>query len=234
MTDHTALVSPAIHHLMRSVFFAVLVMGCLLLAPAPFASAEPTDDAHPSQAKQLNPKDAAFIVVRADFRKTAITVNDKPYPQHSKVGAAVAPNRTHEVVITDTGSQTTKRYRVRLKKGEARIIIVDISGGSPFTPSTARAKSNKGKKEAKTNKKDKNEDAKGSGFLTVNASPNAQVYIDGKLISSSTPLVKHTVKTGNHTVRVYYVDLKKFSETKRAKITEGRHINLYFNSNQKK
>ena len=232
MTALHPMASPLMRRFLRLLCLVALTASWLLVTPAPLASAEPNDEAARSRTGQkINPKDAAFIIVRADFRKTAITVNDKPYPQHSKVGAAVAPDRTHEVVVTDTGSQTTKRYRVRLKKGEARIIIVDISGGTPFSARATPAKS-KGKA-SKAGKKEGKEKAEGKGFLTVNASPSAQVYIDGKLVSSSTPLVKHSVKTGNHTVRVYYVDLKKFSETKRAKITEGRHINLYFNSDKK-
>lgn len=70
--------------------------------------------------------------------------------------------------------------------------------------------------------------AEGVGFLTVNASPTAQVYLDGKLVASKTPLAKHELDAGSHTVRVFFIEDKKFSETKRATITDGRHVNLYF------
>lgn len=210
---------------LQNIGLALLLALCVggLVAPSAYAEPKHTE----KKSKKHTAKDAAYIVVQATFSTTTVTINDQPYPENSKVGAVVVANKPYEVVVTDTKSSSTKRYMVTLERGEARVIIVDLSGGtaggggSPH-PTTVTANQAVPAAEA---------DGSSSGFLTVNASPTAQVYIDGKLVASKTPLVKHTVGMGNHTVRVYYVDLKKFSETKRAMISEGRHVNLYFQSN---
>ena len=169
-------------------------------------------------------KDAAFIIVKAPFKTTTVTVNDVPYPQNSKVGAVVSPNKSYVVVVTDTTSNTTKRYKVKLEKGEARVFIVDFSSASG---SSSAPKSNKATASSRTPKKEKA--AEGDGFLTVNANPEGQVYVDGKLVASKTPLTKYPIKEGTHSVRVYYVEQRKFSETKRAKVAKDKHVNLFFN-----
>jgi len=212
----------ALQHIGFALLLALSVGG--LTAPA---HAEPKPGAEkPKNNKQHDAKDAAYIVVQATFANTTVTINDEPYPENSKVGAVVVANKTYEVVVTDKKSSSTKRYAVTLERGEARVIIVDLSGGTAgggaaAYPTTVTANQ-------PVPETGEAEEGSSQGFLTVNASPTAQVYIDGKLVASKTPLVKHSVGMGNHTVRVYYVDLKKFSETKRAMISEGRHVNLYF------
>lgn len=68
----------------------------------------------------------------------------------------------------------------------------------------------------------------GTGTLHVEATPSAQVYVDGKLIATSTPVEGHELGAGNHTVRVYYVSAKKFSETKRVKIIHQKQASVQF------
>lgn len=231
----------------RLVLGFVLIAACLMPAPLQ-ADGEPDGSrsrsgkerpskkkAQDSGQKKLNARDAAFIIVQADFSNVSVTIDGKPYPVHSEVGALVTPGKLYEVVVTDSRTNTTARYQVQLARGEARLIMAALASTAPAggaavarpQPQPTAQVSEPVEGEPVTGQE------AGAGYLTVNATPTAQVYIDGKLVASKTPLVKHQVQPGNHTVRVYYVDEKKFSETKRAMITEGRHVNLYFQNNSR-
>lgn len=193
------------------------------------------ETARANGTRKVSARDVSFIMVQADFANTTVTIDGKPYPVHSEVGAIVAPGKLYEVVVTDNRSNTTARYQVQLRAGEARLIMAALASSGPSAPSApsrpvTRNVPEKGQPEEEQRRE---EEVAGAGYLTVNATPAAQVYIDGKLVASKTPLVKHKVQPGNHTVRVYYVDDKKFSETKRAMITEGRHVNLYFQNSSR-
>ncbi len=190
-----------------------------------------------SPADGIDPQDAAFIIVRTSFKSNTVTINGQPYPQHSEVGAMVASGRRHEVVVTHTGSNFTKRYDVVLQKGEARILVVDLSGATNKASAAPTSAAPVQMASAAPPPLESKEDpvaevVDGAGFLTVNSNPSGQVYIDGKLVASKTPLTRFKVDNGNHTVRVYFVDLKKFSEPKRAMVSDGRHLNLYFDASE--
>ncbi|MDX9719237.1 MAG: PEGA domain-containing protein [Myxococcota bacterium] len=208
------------------------VLGLLSLFFFTFSSFNVYSDP-PKDEEKLDPRDAAFIVVNAKHDQYTVTINDKAYPRSSKIGAAVAPNKVHEVVVTHNTSKSSKRYRLKLKKGESRVLIVDISGSS--TTGAVASQAVPSQPAAATSDAQSEEPAEGAGpnegFITVNAEPPGQVYIDGKIVSSRTPLVKHKVSAGNHSVRVYYVDLRKFSETKKAVVSEGRHLSMSFSGN---
>lgn len=212
----------------------ILVLLCVLSVAGPAWSEPPVQ----TSAEKVTSDNAAFIIVSTDFATNTVTIDGQPYArkhQRSKVGMPVLSGTLHLVQIENSDSKAKKTYRIKLKKGEARVILVELSGydlkGGPSPPSRNPAV-NKANKRVAVKADDKG-DEENIGFLTVNSVPTAQVYIDGKLVSSQTPLVKHKVAPGNHTVRVYYTDKKKFSETKRALITQGRHVNLYFQNRDK-
>jgi len=66
------------------------------------------------------------------------------------------------------------------------------------------------------------------GYLSIEARPAGRVYIDGHRIADTTPLKRHPLKPGSHVVRVYYPELKSFSESRRALIKPGRSVQLFF------
>jgi len=52
---------------------------------------------------------------------------------------------------------------------------------------------------------------KAPGFLSVNAQPWGEVYINGKKVADQTPLFKWRLKAGRHKVQIYWPSLHKFS-----------------------
>lgn len=181
--------------------------------------------AHTPTKINVDPKTAAFIIVQAAFDRTQITVDGVPYPERSQIGLPVTPGVTHEVIVKN--EQATFTYKVSLSPHEARVFMVDLSSGYSLGGGVSKARPNrkgKGVDKDKKKKDDKNE----SGYLTINASNDSKVYIDGKLVAQSTPLKRHKLSVGRHTVRVFYKGSGKFSETRRAAISKGRHISLHF------
>ena len=85
----------------------------------------------------------------------------------------------------------------------------------------------------KTVKKDskaaKTEDKTAKGLVTVTAVTESQIYIDGKLVSSKTPLTRYEIPTGTHTVRVYFLDTKKFSKSRDVYVGKAAQISVHFN-----
>jgi hypothetical protein len=200
------------------------------------SSGEPTfnNPNVPHPPLRFPPKEAAFVIVHASFAHTEVTVDGLPYPQRSHVGAVVhgGHGRVHEVVVKDTKTNAAKTYAVRLRAGEAHVLVVDFSEGSmpsapPKTP---------GGQPPKTPDKGAPEAANGEaemGYITVNSKPESRVYIDGKMVSQTTPLNRYKLPVGSHTVRVFYTGANEFSETRRASITADRHISLHFQQPQK-
>ncbi len=177
-------------------------------------------------------KEAAFIIVHAVFAHTEVTINGMPYPQRSEIGSVVrgGTNRVHEVVVKDTKNNATKTYHLRLRPGDAHILVVDFSEGNmPSVPAKGGATPNKPDKA-----EEKSEPSGDMGYITINSKPEARVYIDGKMVSDTTPLNRFKLPAGSHTVRVFYTTTNEFSETRRASITADRHISLHFQQPQKK
>ena len=185
----------------------------------------PRYDRKPTQrmAKGLKKNDQmGIIVIMTNFEEASVKIDAEEYEAHLKDGLLVKAGVEHQVTVDWEGGPK-KSFKVRLRNGEARVILVDLSNKSVRGP-TARP----------TQPRDQNQKGKqqGVGFISVNSNPPGQVYIDGQLVSSETPLVKYEVTPGQHAVRVYYPDLSKYSETKKAVIHKGNHINLYFQGNR--
>jgi len=177
---------------------------------------------------RIDPKEAAFIIVHAPSKRSKVTIDDKPYPMRNARGVMVTAGEYHEIKVIDTDSSMVKCYHLKLAPGEARVLMVDLAAGQAKSsgPRKPGRSSNKGNKQ--------DSETEGKGFLTVNARPEAQVYVDGKLVSKSTPMTRQELDVGSHTVRVFYISEREFSETRRAVVTEGRHISLFFQHRPKK
>ncbi|MCC6746119.1 MAG: serine/threonine protein kinase [Deltaproteobacteria bacterium] len=50
------------------------------------------------------------------------------------------------------------------------------------------------------------------GYLTVNATPRARVYLDGRSTGRLTPLVGYALPPGAHRIRVYYLSARRYSK----------------------
>ena len=85
------------------------------------------------------------------------------------------------------------------------------------------------KDDKKESKKDDNKkDDASVGYLSITAESEGQVYIDGRLASSKTPLKKHEVTAGSHKVRVYFFDTRKFSKERAVYVGKGVSMSLNF------
>lgn len=61
-----------------------------------------------------------------------------------------------------------------------------------------------------------------NGYLTVNIKGGSgKVYVDDKLVSSKTPLNRYSLAPGPHTIKVYYPDLKRYSDALKVTINPG-------------
>ena len=56
----------------------------------------------------------------------------------------------------------------------------------------------------------------------------AQVFIDGQVVATSTPLLNHELEPGTHRVKVYYIELRRFSEERRVRVVAGETRSVYF------
>ncbi|MBQ9394328.1 MAG: PEGA domain-containing protein [Proteobacteria bacterium] len=192
-------------------FTALLFVLCSFGLPA---SAEPTDvtspDLRPVKVKADRPM--GRILIQANFSSHRIKVDGAEYPPYLiDYGIEVTSNELHDVVVSNA-SGAEKKYRLSVNPGETLMLYVDLGGHKSET------------KPANDNKKDE----ASTGFLTITAESEAQIYIDGKLVAAKTPLKKHEVPTGSHTVRVYFFEARKFSKSREIYVGKGATMNLNF------
>lgn len=192
-------------------FTALLFVLCSFVHSA---SAEPTNvtspDLRPIKVKSDRPM--GRILIQANFSSHNIKVDGAEYPPYLiDYGIEVTSNELHEVVVSNSAG-AEKKYRLSVNPGETLMLYVDLGGQ---------------KTEAKPTNNNKKDEAS-TGFLTITAETEAQIYIDGKLVSSKTPLKKHEVPTGSHTVRVYFFDTRKFSKSREIYVGKGSTMNLNF------
>ncbi|MGM0557766.1 MAG: protein kinase domain-containing protein [Myxococcota bacterium] len=64
---------------------------------------------------------------------------------------------------------------------------------------------------------------KSRGFLSVQVQRGwGKVFVNGRLVARETPLVKHSIETGTHRVKVYYPTLKRYSKVRRVRVQPGK------------
>jgi hypothetical protein len=67
-----------------------------------------------------------------------------------------------------------------------------------------------------------------SAYITVNSAPWGAVYVDGKKVSSDTPLYRHPVPAGRHEVKVFFPDRGAYSAPHRVDLSPGEVETLGF------
>ena len=195
--------------LISSLVLALPLVLCSL------ASAEPIEVTSPDLPPVRTKPDRAMgrIYIQANFSSHRIIVDGAEYPAYlADMGIEVTSNVLHDVTVSNA-SGAEKKYRLSVNPGETLMLYVDLGG----------AKSN-----GNTNKNDNKKEEVTTGFLTVTAESEAQIYIDGKLVASKTPLKKHEVNTGSHTVRVYFFDTRTFSKSRDIYVGKGATMSLSF------
>jgi serine/threonine protein kinase len=66
------------------------------------------------------------------------------------------------------------------------------------------------------------------GRLSVRAEPDGQVFVNGQVVATRTPLLNHELEPGTHRVKVYFVELRRFSEERRVRVVAGETRSVYF------
>jgi len=191
----------------------------LCLALCASAQANPREISSPDLPSVVVRSDRApgRLVVKANFRTHTVRVNATEYTRDLEdIGMVVPSNELH--VIKVSNGRAEREYRVAVNPGQTLVLYVDLgstaASARPAQPAAAEPT------EAPT-------DA-ALGFLTVTTETDAQVYVDGKLISSKSPLNKHEVTSGSHTVRVYFLDTRRFSKSREVFVGKGATMSLHF------
>lgn len=201
------------HHLRITAFILAF------FAFAMTAYAEPTDVSSPDlRPIKVKPERAmGRILVQVNFSSHHIKVDGAEYPAYlADYGIEVTSNELHEIVVSNSAG-AEKKYKLSVNPHETMMLYVDLG---------SEKKADEKKEEDK--KEDKKKDDASTGFLTITAETEAQIYIDGKLVSSKTPLKKHEVSTGSHTVRVYFFDTRKFSKSREIYVGKGATMSMNF------
>lgn len=201
------------HHLRITAFFLSI------LAFSANAYAEPTDVTSPDlRPIKVKPERAmGRIQVQVNFSSHHIKVDGAEYPAYlADYGIEVTSNELHEIVVSNSAG-AEKKYKLSVNPNETMMLYVDLGGEKKAEPRKEEEK-----------KEDKKKDDASTGFLTITAETEAQIYIDGKLVSSKTPLKKHEVSTGSHTVRVYFFDTRKFSKSREIYVGKGATMSMNF------
>ena len=193
----------------------LMIVGCLL---GPDVMADPVEVSSPDLRPITVKSDRAMgkLYIQANFSSHHIVVDGAEYPAYLvDYGIEVTSNEIHEVTVSNGKAEKTYKFSVNPK--ESMMLYVDL-GASTSKPQA--------KEEKKTDEK-KSDDGN-IGYMTVTAESEAQIYIDGKLISAKTPLRKHEVTPGSHTVRVYFIDSRTFSKSREIYVGKGATMSLNF------
>lgn len=185
------------------------------------AQAEPQEYSSPDlrPVKVKENRAMGRILVQVNFSSHRIIVDGAEYPAYlADYGIEVTSNELHDVTVSNSAG-AEKKYRLSVNPNETLMLYVDLG-------STAAKKDNNSKKEEE--KKDEKKDDASTGYVTITAESEAQIYIDGKLVASKTPLKKHEVNVGSHTIRVYFFDTRKFSKSREVYVGKGATMSLNF------
>ena len=198
-----------------------LIVTLLLAACLPAtALAEPVEvsspDLRPVRVRPDRPM--GRLIIYANYSTHRILVDGSEFPVYlADSGIEITSNEIHEIVAINA-SGAEQKYRVSVEPAQTLALYVDLGGAQ---------KADK-KKDDKPAKKDEKKPDADAGFLSITAESEAQIYIDGRLVSSKTPLKKHQVTPGSHTIRVYFFDTRKFSKSREVYVGKGVSLSVNF------
>ena len=153
------------------------------------------------------------LIIYANYATHRILLDDAEVPDYlSDIGVEVSSNELHKIRVIAEDRERT--YKISVNPGQTMALYVDLGAKKTVK---------------KDNKNTKNQDKTAKGLVTVTAVTESQIYIDGKLVSSKTPLTRYEVATGTHTVRVYFLDTKKFSKSRDVYVGKAAQISVHFN-----
>ncbi|MFA5624949.1 MAG: hypothetical protein WC966_07830 [Bradymonadales bacterium] len=161
-------------------------------------------------------KDATLYVF-ANYRVYSVSINGQSYHNYDgNVGVKLRPYVANEVQIRAeiAGGVIDKKYTLSLKPDETHYLFVELGSAPP--PKQAEVAPSQ----------DVANDS--GGFLSITSEVEGQVYVDGKLAAAKSPLQKHPVSVGSHSVRIYFLDTRKFSRSRDVYVAKGATMSLHF------
>lgn len=176
---------------------------------------------------QEEPQGYARLLVITNFENTEVAINDVSYPYeyiYANREGIIVPSDITFLLRVSVSPQQTRHFRLRLREGETRVVVVDINnmGEAPARPD--RAEEPAGEVEDESNEDE--EDT--SGYLGVSSSPRGIVYVDGESTGRRTPARRIELEPGRHRVQIFYESADEMSETKHVLIRAGTNTNVFF------
>lgn len=200
---------------------SILLSLCLCLFIADMSQAQ-------RKSNEEIPEGYARLLVITNFENTEVQLNNVSYPYEyiyaERQGLLVPANFPIELKVS-VSEDKTRRFRLNLKQGEMRVIVVDIENMGEIAvepPSAANSKP------GSDDKSDEEEEEATTGFLGVSSSPRGTVYIDEKSTGRRTPARRIELEPGRHRVQIEYDDGGEKSETKYVLIRAGTNTNVFF------
>lgn len=130
--------------------------------------------------------------------------------------AAAPPRSDPPVVVAVKSTKQPSRTDAReaKRKREAR-------REARLEKERRRKERDRARREARDRRSPRDTPAGGSGYISVNARPWGQVWVDGRRAANETPLIKYRVASGYHTVTVKFPTLGGRKKTKRVFVKPG-------------
>lgn len=187
-----------------------------------FHSTSPIETSRPGQVGRGN----STIVVITNFTRAEVFVNDDPYPAYfdsgTNEGLRVPSGQENIIRVRYDGNE--KLYRLSLRPGERRLLMVELTGfSSSGQASTSPPRERQPPPErARDNEDIPDEEAQ----ITVYSRPRGTIFVDETDRGEETPGTV-SVDPGRREVQVRYED-GELSETKVVRAREGSRIKLFF------
>ncbi len=207
---------PYLMHRIKKLILAGTALSILTLSASAYAEPKPISSPDLQKIRVKANRAPGRLIIYANYATHRVLLDDAEIPSYlSDIGVEVSSNELHKVRVVAADKE--KSYQISVNPGETMALYVDLG-------STQKVKAEEKKKE----------DTAFKGFITVTAETDAQVYIDGKLVSAKSPLKKHEIATGTHAVRVYFLDTKTFSKSRDAYVGRDANINIHFTKEKDK
>ena len=195
------------------MMMTVLMMSCFVGQYEAFCDPHQITSPDLKKIKVKQDRAPGRLIIYANYATHRVLLDDAEIPAYlSDVGVEVSSNEIHKVKVT--ADSIERMYQISVNPGQTMVLYVDL--GSKKTvkkdDSAAKKKSDDGSK----------------GFITITAESEAQVYIDGKLVAAKSPVKKHEVSSGSHTVRVYFLDKKAFSKSREIYVGKDATMSVHF------
>ena len=196
------------------MMMTVLMMSCFMGQHEAFCDPHQITSPELKKIKVKQNRAPGRLIIYANYTTHRILLDDAEIPAYlSDVGVEVTSNEIHKVKVT--ADSLERIYQISVNPGQTMVLYVDLGSKKTVKKDDSAAKK-------KTDASD------GKGFITITAESEAQVYIDGKLVSAKSPVKKHEVTSGSHTVRVYFLDTKKFSKSREIYVGKDATMSVHF------